>query len=502
MCAANLHRARPRWLPATCRRRSAGFLIVLGAILVASIWLTGGCSVEPGVQRPNLPPETVLTFAGPVDTVNSHVRLRWWGEDPDGEVAGYEYRWTLADQVAGEWVFTAATTDSFALPAPAGRASHLFEVRTLDDAGDVDPSPAEQRYHVWNLPPHVRFTSSGALPLISLPAVTISFVATDPDGDDTVHETVAWLDGQDALAEGKRVAYPEVFVTFGPDDFSRYGERTIFLMTLDDAAAASDTISHQLEIIEPVGTTVLFDDMPDNIAGGVTQTDPFYLNAMTEVMGGEPFTVHKLEDAPFRTASEADAIFALFDVVVWYQGTNTVDDQGDPIAVPTFSLTNAAGAIRDLMDRGGRMLLVTMNAVGTGGAFDADFAREVLGVEPPLPNPDALDPEETNFFLQTRYYVGQPTWFLDGQDDGVYDDVRVMGFYWGVELMTAATGGEAVYEIPADIVFEGQERATVATRRRDTGTMIYLGFPLSRCSFQQLHQPVIRGILQTDLELP
>ncbi|MGD8394155.1 MAG: hypothetical protein PVF43_01635 [Candidatus Eiseniibacteriota bacterium] len=473
------------------------------AITATGIGLAAGCSVDSGPAGPNRPPETLLTFAGPVDTVNSHVRLRWWGSDPDGTVTGYEYRWAFDGGTPADWTFTAALTDSFALPAPSGAASHRFEVRAIDDAGEADPTPAAQTYHVYNRPPTIRFRSVSSLPAVSLPAVTVEFVAEDPDGDDTVREVVAWLDGQDPETEGNRVPYPAVFVTYGPEDFATYGERTLFLQAIDDGGAKSNAIQHTLDVVEPVGTVLLLDDMPDDIAGGTTQTDPFYREAMDEVMAGAPYTLHKIEEAPFRTRDEAAAIFGLFDVVVWYQGTNTVDEFENPIPVSTFSLANATDAIRALLARGGRMLLVTMNAVGDQGAFSDDFARETLGLDSWLLNEESAEPEtDTNFFLQTRYYTGQPRWLIEGRGAGLYEDLGVIGFYWGVELAAAAPGVEVLYEIPADIVYEGQPRAVIATRIAGPGAMIYLGFPLSRCSFEQRHRAVIRSILRDELALP
>jgi hypothetical protein len=189
--------------------------------------------------------------------------------------------------------------------------------------------------------------------------------------------------------------------------------------------------------------------------------------------------------------------------VIWYQGSNTVDESGDPVPVSTFSLTNAGQAIRDLLARGGRMYLQTMNAIGEQGAFEDAYALEVLGVEEVELNPDGANADDTNFYLKTRYYTGQPTWFIEGRGEDIYGDVRVMGSFWGVELFTAAPTVDVLYEIPDGIVSDEQQRRAVATRRSfGAGKLVYMGFPLSRCSFEQRHTAVIRSILRQELALP
>lgn len=469
---------------------------------MACLLLLAGCGEEAGPLHPNQPPETVITYAGPVDTVNSHLRVRWWGEDADGDVVGYETRWTFAGTTEpGPWTFTAATTDSFPLPAPLGAAVHIFEVRAVDDSGLRDPTPARQDYAVRDRRPRILFSDPAGLDDVTLPAVTIVFRVLDDDGQDTIGETEAWLDG--AEDRPHRIAWPESLATFAPADFDRYGQRTLYLRAKDDAGAASDVISHTWTVTAPVGEVLLVDDMPDAIAGALTFTDPFYRAALDSVLGGRPYTVHKIEDAAFRTTDEAAAILGLFDVVVWYQGTNAVVG-GQNQAVDVTSLRRSAGAIRDLLARGGRMLLSTMNAVGTGGAFDPTFAREVLGVESVLPNP-SRPAGDTNFFLKTRYVAGQPPWDLAAAPGSGLSDVRAIGSFWGLELFRSAPGATALYTIPAGIVFPGQEAMAVATRVRGAGdpagTLIYLGFPLSRCSFEDRHREVIRTILRTELGL-
>ncbi len=479
-------------------RRSILFAGLAG--LAGALGLLAGCGTDGGSPNGGRPPETVITYGGAIDTVNSHLRVRWWGEDADGQVVGYEYRWTYNGGAAEAWTFTAATTDSFALPAPSGTASHFFEVRAIDDDDLADPTPASQTFPVANRRPTIAFTDPGGLPDVTLPAITVGYRITDEDGAGSIRGAEAWLDGEEDRA--KQVAWPESLVTFYPADFTRYGERTLYLRAIDDALALSDTLLSTWTVIEPVGTVLLIDDMPDDIAGALTFTDPFYRTELDTAMAGRPYTVLRIEDAPFRTADEAGAILALFEVVLWYQGTNAVVGE-ENVAVDGTSLRRADQGIRDLLARGGRLFLSTMNAVGTGGACAEDFAREVLGVDPEsiVLNPDA-GPDDSNFFLKTRYLPGQPLWDLVALPGAGARDVRVIGSFWGLDLFTPLAGREAYYTIPAGVVFPDQEEAAVATRGRiDDGLVVYLAFPLDRCTFENRHREAMRVILHDELGL-
>ena len=123
-------------------------LAVLGA-------LAYGCGVK-GTLRPDLPPETTLFVNGAVDTVNHVVKLYWFGSDADGTVSGYEIRFmNPAAPADTNWMFTTRTDSVFTVPSPSGFAAPVFEVRSIDNTGQRDPSPARQDFKFSNQPPTV-----------------------------------------------------------------------------------------------------------------------------------------------------------------------------------------------------------------------------------------------------------------------------------------------------------------------------------------------------------
>jgi hypothetical protein len=53
--------------------------------------ILAACSESPNTPRTNLPPETYLALTpdGDLRTTTSRQHVHWWGDDPDGFVAGY-----------------------------------------------------------------------------------------------------------------------------------------------------------------------------------------------------------------------------------------------------------------------------------------------------------------------------------------------------------------------------------------------------------------------------
>ena len=61
------------------------------------------------------------------DTFTSRHELHWWGEDSDGEVVGYQYRWNV-DTV---WSFTMEGSGIFYVPIRTSFDVFSFEISAL-----------------------------------------------------------------------------------------------------------------------------------------------------------------------------------------------------------------------------------------------------------------------------------------------------------------------------------------------------------------------------------
>jgi hypothetical protein len=189
-------------------------------LLAVPVVLAACDSGFSGEQGANLPPETELavraadltevlsdTVAVPGDTLvmggdttivdefivdtlrfTSLVRVNWSGTDPDGFVEAYEIRFYDARDTIGDEVGWARTTrrDSLVLlPIPPGSptANVAFEVRSIDNEGAVDPTPARTIFPVRNTPPELRFIRAEVPPDTTWPAASFAFVAEDIDGE-------------------------------------------------------------------------------------------------------------------------------------------------------------------------------------------------------------------------------------------------------------------------------------------------------------------------------
>lgn len=156
------------------------------SILIAASLLTVSCK-DTGVQgtvKDNLLPKTYLTLDGvnrPDDNrLNSQVRIRWWGDDPDGFVTGYEFNINNTG-----WRFTKTTDSTFVLPIPSGNstANVLFTVRSIDNKGGKDPSPPSLTFPIVNSPPDVRFNVVEQPSDTTFHVFSFGWNASDPDGN-------------------------------------------------------------------------------------------------------------------------------------------------------------------------------------------------------------------------------------------------------------------------------------------------------------------------------
>jgi hypothetical protein len=144
------------------RKLAAGALAValLAIPLAAMLFLTGCRKQERLILDTNLTPDTRLTSApGPYTQSNYRIHLYWDGTDPDGFVAAYHYAWDDTVPPFGAenspWQFTTNTDSLFkALIDTAGETRrHTFYVRSVDNEGKLDPTPARVVFDAWTVRP-------------------------------------------------------------------------------------------------------------------------------------------------------------------------------------------------------------------------------------------------------------------------------------------------------------------------------------------------------------
>jgi hypothetical protein len=148
------------------RRLAAGSLAValLAIPLVAMLFLTGCRKQDKLVLDSNLVPDTRLTSApGPYSQANYRIHLYWDGTDPDGFVVAYHYAWDDTVPPYGAenspWQFTTKSDSLFkALIDTAGETRrHTFYIRSVDNEGKLDPTPARVRFDAWTDLPRISY---------------------------------------------------------------------------------------------------------------------------------------------------------------------------------------------------------------------------------------------------------------------------------------------------------------------------------------------------------
>jgi hypothetical protein len=355
-------------------------LAVLALVMAAAQGCGSLTGKLTGALKENTPPNTVLFVNGAVDTVNHVVHLYWFGSDPDGNVVGFE--WQIRNPVApGDtaWHFTTLTDSIFTIQAPSGYTDPIFSVRAIDNAGARDPSPPRQTFQFSNQAPTVRITSKPLPTDTTFASVSVSWTATDVDGDLAKMVYLVWLDGNEASPEittATALTMPSArFHDAGGNLVA--GPRKLYVRAVDDGGRAGPPDSALWTVRRPVTGTnarlLILDDVP-RINAANLRFDTLYSNSVARVgLTTSEYTIVRLETAnPFRTAEDFRQTFGLFESVVWYRGNEI-----------TFStlLDIAEPGIEQYLDSGGKFYLDGLYLFGgrnATGPLSEDFVRSRL----------------------------------------------------------------------------------------------------------------------------
>jgi hypothetical protein len=407
-------------------------------LLGAALALAAGCAQEENINVPNLPPETYVAVGDSVRNPTVYMQtVNWWGEDKDGEVVGYEYRW-LTDPgepccpMDTSWTFTELTSMDFNLPVTDGFRSHTILVRAIDNEDAADPDPARATFPVTNSPPTLMLWNAADLPDTTLPAIAVKWHADDPEGAETIESYRVWLDGQED--DGLLLAADDTSAALGPDDFEgRYGDRTMYIVAIDSGCDTSNVVSHTWYVEQPEGGILLVDDLSKEDYTAPQISDRFYRGALDSCAGAYT-TLDLGEFGGLSYMYNLPELFKMFDLVVWYN---------DPLRPATDGLATVDGAFEDYVADGGRFLLISLGAVGSGSALADSAAFVTFGIDSLYMRND-----QTNFDCKR--------WDVKGNTGLGLDSLRVTGLFQGVECMKPAPGAAPLYYIPPGTISAAQ----------------------------------------------
>jgi hypothetical protein len=351
-------------------------LLVLPVLALAAI--AGGCSSK-GTLRPDLPPETTIFVQGPVDTVNHIAHLFWFGSDVDGDVTGFEYRIldTLQTgkpldslRILTPWSPTKRADSIFTFQTGQHRATFpVFEVRAVDNSGQVDPTPAVEDFKFSNLPPSMTLLGAPTLRDTTYFSLTLFWAPSDIDGDVTkMIYRVWWVDDSTHYRLTQRGV---TRYTIPSSDFpDSTGPRVVRIQPIDDGGLAGPPVSATWYVRRPVtgshARLLLVDDVPaGNPINPITQVDSLYYFTVAANVPAGTYSILRLEkNQPFKSAEDMAQTFKLFDAVLWYRGaklSTTSSSPGGEIAL--FQLYGAG--LESYLNAGGRFMLEAPNPFST-----------------------------------------------------------------------------------------------------------------------------------------
>lgn len=447
--------------------------LLLVAALVPALAAGTGCG-RKGTLSPNRAPETIVFVGGDLDTVRHIVDLSWFGTDPDGEIERFEFKWIYepgqapAGYDSSFWFSTTRNESTFVVWTPGGTAMPTFVIRSIDDDGEPDPTPARQAFRFRNVPPTLALTGSPVLPATTLPVATVSWSATDPDGDIARARYLVWLDGNEAsptLVPAGSTSYTILPAAFS-DGAGGYvtGAHTVHVRAVDDGGALSPPDSFTWNVIAPEGDVLLIDDVPAALG---TAADNAYRNALNLQLGGPPpaYTVINIDAAnPFRSPADLVETFGFFTSVIWYQDNNIARSGVLALAEP---------AIRTHLAGGGNVYLASTTAVGTNAALPAPaFLDEIVGADSLRTNGD---------LGTTNFTIGNGSVLVPAPGTP-YDSLRALAIAVNVDALALASLAEAAFLAPPIVLDSSQTEDWVVGVDRvpagGTGRFVFLTFPL------------------------
>ena len=174
-------------------------LLRQSALALAALVAVAGCDAGfDGDAAANAAPETELSVRSAdlreaLDDrrLISTVDVAWSGTDPDGVVQAYDVRSYQVDATPGPeqgWTRTVRRDSTLRLEIPLGAstADVTVEVRSVDDQGAVDETPARTVFPIVNSNPTFRLIAAEAPPDSTWPVISFSLAADDVDGEDNL----------------------------------------------------------------------------------------------------------------------------------------------------------------------------------------------------------------------------------------------------------------------------------------------------------------------------
>lgn len=339
---------------------------------LALVWALSAC--KKGEPFDNLPPDTKISVSEinlvGEDRLRSEVTLHWFGSDQDGWVTGYELS---LDGTNYSPVNVTDSTFNFVLSAGSDTADVSFYVRSIDNDGALDPTPAFLNVPIKNTPPTAIFDSLQPIPDTAFIVATLFLDVNDADGSDNLDSsfirvnngpwyslaptvTTVTLVPQDPTATGATDS--DVYTGAAADlqsasisGLNLGGDNTVYLRARDIAGSESEIDTSKIFFVKNKTADVL---VVDAHPGGSTPTpeDVYDVALANAIPNRDVIDLRSNGGAnvPALWTPTFSFFVNFYDEVFWYS---------DASAEGVGLLESAAGAIQDFLSQDGKILIST-----------------------------------------------------------------------------------------------------------------------------------------------
>lgn len=268
--------------------------------------------------------------------------IHWWGEDADGDVIGYKYKWS-SDSI---WTFTTEENGLFYVPIRTDLDVFWFEVAAIDDDSLEDTTPAKLTLPIKNSAPEIAFRyrsnpfvdDIGSDTSLTFPTRTFVWDVSDLDGIETIISIHYAMDDTCGTCWTllDAAAYSSITLTE-----IQPGYHTFYIKARDIAGAESNIAkfpddTHPNEpgfwrVMPAKGNVLLVDDFPQDLQNHARE---WYTEILDTLVGQENYSVWEIgQELPYSTA-DVNANLKYFDRVLWYSaytGGETYQEAGSSI---------------------------------------------------------------------------------------------------------------------------------------------------------------------------
>ena len=357
---------------------------------------------------------------------SSRQELSWWGEDSDGNVEGYYYKWSSDTS----WSYTELESGVFYVPIRSDLDVFSFEVKAVDNTGNIDPTPSKLTLPIKNSSPEISFRYLSN-PLISdlggdtsftFPSRTFVWDLYDQDGSETITDVFYSLND---TCESCWIGLDGGVSSVSLDQLDE-GEYTFFVKCVDVAGAESKTIQFpdpneedlaQVWIVKPVvGEVLVVDDYPLDNSNNVLA---WYESMMDTLLGEGQYSMWEVGNVLPFSSIDISANLNYFKHVIWYTAYNNTASSSD-----TYS--QAGSSILNFIMNGGNLFINPIDFEDT--TFTWFPLDSIITLNPNgrlFPGTIVESPIDTNLNLEVSHLVAvRVKGFLP--DESEFDNVKTI----------------------------------------------------------------------------